>query len=225
MPKKSPIKSARPSTVLVSPERRRFALERLEPRWLLSATPLAAALSSTWMQFDSAEATSLAASVVNAEAATPPGVQAQGDHVAWDVGASLPAAVVSEGSVEGVATLASGLGSEASAVSWVDRLDHLVLDARQRVQDHLADLTAADVWELFPGQSDASSPESLAQAQAVLERWQAGGPELYWVLVSGASMPAAKAAFTANGPNGEATIFVNADWAARSRPMPMCWRC
>ena len=33
---------------------RRFGLEALEPRWLLSATPLAAALSTIWPEVDAA---------------------------------------------------------------------------------------------------------------------------------------------------------------------------
>jgi hypothetical protein len=184
---------------------RRFALEGLEPRWLLSATPAAAALQAAWPAPEqdrlwqeaaapklSAEPTLASAGQLDLSQAAPAG--------AWSVG-PLPDA--------GSATALMLIGAD-STNALQGRLAQVYAQARLAVQDFLSAHSAQELQALLPG--DASQPNAWGQTEAVRQQWLAGAGEVTLTLASGEQMAGAMAAFTANGPSGGAEVFVNRQW-------------
>ena len=183
---------------------RRFALERLEPRWLLSATPVAAALQAAWPApeqdrlWQEAAGPQLAVATLSASSAQLDLTQTD-PAGAWSVD-QLPA-----GEPAGALTL----GQESTNVLQA-RLAQVYAQARLAVQDFLRDHSAQDLQALFPG--DATQPNELGHAQTVRQEWLAGAGEVTLTLASSEQLGGALAAFTANGPSGGAEVFVNRQW-------------
>jgi hypothetical protein len=139
---------------------RRFGLEALEPRWLLSATPLAAALSTIWPE---AEATPLTADVqVHA-------LQAQGERQGAVSDASAIFDLASSADVPGVLwassrpgqTLALGDVTLVRAASAEGTAADRWLSLRQQASDlmsqYLGALDGQGLLALFPGGSEGLS--------------------------------------------------------------------
>jgi hypothetical protein len=202
--------STTPSFISSTPKEtgrtRRFALEGLEPRWLLSATPVAAALQAAFpvqepeplwqeaVQPAQASATVAASGQLNLSQDT----ASQGVPGAW---ASAPL-----GAAPASVWLSSSLGNPVGDA----RLQSVYGQARSAVQAFLSQTHALDLQALFPG--DGSDALVLLHTEAVRQDWLQGAGSVTLTLASSEQLGGAMAAFTANGPSGGAEVFVNRQW-------------
>ncbi|MEI7785888.1 MAG: LEPR-XLL domain-containing protein, partial [Betaproteobacteria bacterium] len=179
---------------------RRFAVEGLEPRWLLSATPVAAALQAAW------PAPEQDALWQDAAATTPAAVLASPAQL--DLSQATPAGAWTTGQLAdpGPASLLEA----DSANALQGRLTQVYAQARLAVNSYLGAHSAQDLLALFPG--DATQPNEWGQTEAVRQQWLQGAGEVTLTLASSEQMGGAMAAFTARGPSGGAEVFVNRQW-------------
>ncbi|WP_416546172.1 hypothetical protein ACHEXK_11130 [Limnohabitans sp. DCL3] len=187
---------------------RRFALEGLEPRWLLSATPVAAALQAAFpvqepepLWHEAVQPTALSSA-----AAEPSGQLdlSQVDGKPGVFSGILAAAGVDMGQT-GV-LLPSSLGSDLGEA----RLQSVYGQARTAVQSFLGNILAQDLQALFPGQG--SDVQGLLHTESVRQDWLQGAGGVTLTLASNEQLGGAMAAFTGCGPSGGAEVFVNRQW-------------
>ncbi|WP_310565790.1 LEPR-XLL domain-containing protein, partial [Hydrogenophaga sp.] len=211
---------------------RRFAVERLEPRWLLSANPLAVAVAHALAPVepeptlhDLSYLPTSGSEGADAGAAQSP---AQTGVSTWDLSrpmaAAEPALAVAVPAVPGDAfsgaAVALDLTQPASSPAQANaQLGRLMGEAMDLVQQQLGSLSAQELLALFPGagplEGVATDPDALLQrAEAVRQQWLAAQVDVEALLLDGSAMGQAMAGFTAHGPSGGATVFVNAQWLA-----------
>jgi hypothetical protein len=191
---------------------RRFALEGLEPRWLLSATPVAAALQAAFpvqepepLWHEAVQPTALSSA-----AAEPSGQLdlSQVDGKPGVFSGILAAAGVDMGQT-GV-LLPSSLGSDLGEA----RLQSVYGQARTAVQSFLGNILAQDLQALFPGQG--SDVQGLLHTESVRQDWLQGAGGVTLTLASNEQLGGAMAAFTGCGPSGGADVGHRRGLAARA---------
>lgn len=90
-------------------------------------------------------------------------------------------------------------------------------EVEQRAQDLISDYLAGGdaverLFDLFNGVQERPTEEWTARAEDLLERIGSGDWGVGFQFVGDGQMSNAYAAFTAEGPGGQPTIFINAEW-------------
>jgi hypothetical protein len=188
---------------------RRFALEGLEPRWLLSATPVAAALQAAFpvQEPEPLWQAMVQPAQINADTASP---AANGQ---LDLSQDIPNhnvpgtwAMATVDAAQSSLLMLSSLGSDLGDA----RLQSVYGQAHLAVQSFLSQIHAQDLLALFPG--DGSDARVLPHTEAVRQDWLQGAGGVTLTLASNEQLGGAMAAFTARGPSGGAEVFVNRQW-------------
>jgi hypothetical protein len=189
---------------------KRFRVEPLEQRWLLSATPTALALAAAGELWDDPERPDIAVvSSPEVLLAEQPQAQALADAPSvLDLSRHVGQAVTAEPSwpvgmllVDQVADTSPERGAQFL------RVDQALTQALATVSQAVSTWSPLKWLQSFPGDGSSEDPSAL---ETVRQRLEAGAWRPQWVLADDTQMQGAQGAYAAVGPSGAETIFVNA---------------
>ena len=193
---------------------RRFRVEPLEQRWLLSATPVALALAAAGEFGEDLERLDVAtASSPEILLAERPQVQAPADgldllDLSAQAGQGVPAEQSWPVGVLGLDPVAETTPERGAQFLLVDQA---LTQALSAISQEVS-AWSSDQWrQAFPGDGSATDASALGILDA---RIAAGTWRPQWIVADDAQMQGALGAYTSVGPSGAETIFLNAQLLA-----------